>query len=233
MADEKVLLVEDEEALRLFLGDSLRNEGYVVEYASDGNEGFVKATTLPIDLIILDVMLPGKDGFVVCESLRAAGYTTPVLMLTARSQIKDTVQGLKIGADDYVTKPFDMGELMARVGALLRRVPLKPKALVYEFGDVRVDMLGTEVTRNGRQVPLSAREFQLLRFLIEHRGETISRDVLLKEVWGYHAKIYTRTVDMRIANLRQHLEDDPKQPTFILTVQGLGYKFKADEADSA
>jgi len=233
MSDEKVLLVEDEEALRLFIGDSLRNEGFAVEYAADGNEGLAKARSLPVDLIILDVMLPGKDGFEVCESIRASGQTTPILMLTALSQIKDTVQGLKIGADDYVTKPFDMGELMARVGALLRRAPIKPKAQVLEFGDVRVDMLGTEVTRNGRLVPLSAREFQLLRFLIEHRGETISRDVLLREVWGYSAKIYTRTVDMRIANLRQQLEEDPKQPKFILTVQGLGYKFRADESESA
>jgi len=233
MSDEKVLLVEDEEALRLFIGDSLRNEGFAVEYAADGNEGLAKAKSLPVDLIILDVMLPGKDGFEVCESIRASGQTTPILMLTARSQIKDTVQGLKIGADDYVTKPFDMGELMARVGALLRRAPIKPKAQVLEFGDVRVDMLGTKVTRNGRLVPLSAREFQLLRFLIEHRGETISRDVLLREVWGYSAKIYTRTVDMRIANLRQQLEDDPRQPKFILTVQGLGYKFRADESESA
>ena len=233
MSDEKVLLVEDEEALRLFIGDSLRNEGFAVEYAADGNEGLAKARSLPVDLIILDVMLPGKDGFEVCESIRASGQTTPILMLTARSQIKDTVQGLKIGADDYVTKPFDMGELMARVGALLRRAPIKHKAQVLEFGDVRVDMLGTEVTRNGRLVPLSAREFQLLRFLIEHRGETISRDVLLREVWGYSAKIYTRTVDMRIANLRQQLEEDPKQPKYILTVQGLGYKFRADESESA
>ena len=233
MPDEKVLLVEDEEAIRLFIGDSLRNEGYSVDYASDGNEGLTKATSLPVDVIILDVMLPGKDGFEVCESIRAAGHTTPILMLTARSQIKDTVQGLRIGADDYLTKPFDMSELMARVNALLRRAPIKPKAQIFEFGSVRVDMLGTEVTRNGHPISLSAREFQLLCFLIEHRGETLSRDVLLKDVWGYGAKIYTRTVDMRIANLRQHLEDDPKQPKFILTVQGLGYKFKADDTEPA
>lgn len=232
MPDETVLLVEDEEALRLFIGDSLKNEGYSVDYAVDGNQGLTKATTARVDLIILDVMLPGKDGFEVCASIRAAGLATPILMLTARSRIEDTVQGLKIGADDYLTKPFDMGELMARVGALLRRAPLKPsRAHVYEFGSVRVDLLGTEVTRDGMAVPLSAREFQLLRFLIEHRGETLSRDVLLKDVWGYGAKIYTRTVDMRIANLRQHLEDDPKQPKFILTVQGFGYKFRADDHD--
>src|SRR5580704_9034348 len=227
----RVLLVEDEEALRLFVGDSLRSEGYAVEYACDGQEGLEKATSLPVDLIILDIMLPRKNGFEVCQAIRAAGRSAPILMLTARSQIEDTVKGLKIGADDYVTKPFNMGELMARVGALLRRAPATdaaPQLSTYEFGSICVDLLGTEVTRNGKVVNLSAREFQLLRFLIEHRGETLSRDVLLRDVWGYGAKIYTRTVDMRIANLRQQLEDDPKQPKFILTVQGLGYKFKPE-----
>jgi two-component system alkaline phosphatase synthesis response regulator PhoP len=228
--NSRVLLVEDEEALRLFVGDSLRNEGYAVEYARDGHEGIEKATNLPIDLIILDIMLPRKNGFEVCQAIRAAGHGAPILMLTARSQIEDTVKGLKIGADDYVTKPFNMGELMARVGALLRRASANGavQPSVYEFGSIRVDLRGTEVTRGGKVVSLSAREFELLRFLIEHRGETVSRDVLLRDVWGYGAKIHTRTVDVRIANLRQQLEDDPKQPRFILTVQGLGYKFRPE-----
>jgi two-component system alkaline phosphatase synthesis response regulator PhoP len=234
--NNRVLLVEDEEALRLFVGDSLRNEGYDVEYACDGSEGLEKATrTLsptspPVDLIILDLMLPRKDGFEVCRAIRAAGRATPILMLTARARIEDTVSGLKIGADDYVTKPFNMGELMARVAALLRRASANggPQPSIYEFGSIRVDLRGTEVTRYGKIVDLSAREFQLLRFLIEHRGETLSRDVLLRDVWGYGAKIHTRTVDMRIANLRQQLEDDPKEPAFILTVQGLGYKFRSE-----
>ncbi len=226
-----VLLVEDEEALRVFLGDSLRTEGYAVEYASDGPEGLEKALRLPVDLVVLDVMLPGKSGFEVCQAIRRAGKSLPILMLTARNQIQDTVTGLKIGADDYVTKPFDMAELKARIGALLRRaldggaVP----AAVYEFGSIRVNLRGTEVTRNGKVVDLSAREFQLLQFLIEHRGETLSRDTLLREVWGYGAKIYTRTVDVRIASLRQQLEDDPKDPRYILTVQGFGYKFRPED----
>lgn len=238
-ANGRVLLVEDEEALRLFLGDSLRKEGYDVEYACDGREGLEKATrpvtpaSPAIDLIILDIMLPVKDGFEVCRAIRATGRPTPILMLTARGQVEDTVTGLKIGADDYVSKPFDMGELMARVAALRRRASanttLQPN--VYEFGSIRVDMRGTEVTRRGKTVDLSAREFQLLRFLIEHRGETLSRDVLLRDVWGYGAKIHTRTVDMRIANLRQQLEDDPKEPEYILTVQGLGYKFRAERPE--
>jgi DNA-binding response OmpR family regulator len=228
-------LVEDEEALRLFISDSLRNAGYEVEHASDGREGLQRATSPvsssspPLDLIILDIMLPHQDGFEVCRAIRTAGHATPILMLTALGSSKDKVNGLKIGADDYVTKPFNMGELMARVAALLRRASVKEAPLsIYEFGSVRVDMRGTEVTRKGSVVDLSAREFQLLRFLIEHRGETLSRDVLLRDVWGYEGKIQTRTVDMRIANLRQQLEDDPKEPEFILTVQGLGYKFRPE-----
>jgi two-component system alkaline phosphatase synthesis response regulator PhoP len=231
---KRVLLVEDEEALRLFLGDCLRNEGYDVDQAADGSDGIEKATQLPLDLIILDIMLPGTDGFEICRAVRGAGRSTPILMLTARTQTEDTVKGLRIGADDYVTKPFQMQELMARIAALLRRAAggAKTQAGVFEFGSIRVDLRGTEVTRNGHAVGLSAREFQLLRFLIEHRGETLSRDVLLRDVWGYGAKILTRTVDMRIANLRQQLEEDPKDPEFILTVQGLGYKFRADPEPS-
>jgi two-component system alkaline phosphatase synthesis response regulator PhoP len=223
-----VLFVEDEEALRMTVGDRLRKEGYAVESAADGEEGFVKATQLPFDLIILDVMLPKKSGFDVCREIREAGLITPILMLTARGQTSDKVNGLKIGADDYVTKPFNMQELMARVEALLRRAPIRPaaQAAVSEFGSIHVDLMGTEATRDGKTVNLSAREFQLLRYFIEHRGATLSRDELLKQVWGYSADMYTRTVDVHVASLRQKLEDDPKQPQFILTVQGLGYKFK-------
>lgn len=230
MGGQTILFVEDEEALRLFVGDSLRREGYAVEYAVDGPEGLRKATEHPVDLVLLDVMLPGKDGFEVCRAIRAHGRNTPILMLTARGQADDAVRGLKLGADDYVSKPFNMGELMARVAALLRRVPSKEPS-VFESGSIRVDFAGTEVTKDGNRVNLSAREFQLLRFLIQRRGETLSRETLLKEVWGYSADMYTRTVDMRIANLRQRLEDDPKQPHYILTVQGLGYKFRGDEPE--
>jgi two-component system alkaline phosphatase synthesis response regulator PhoP len=223
-----VLFVEDEEALRMTVGDRLRNEGYEVECAADGDEGFEKATQIPFDLIILDVMLPRKSGFVVCRDIRQAGLITPILMLTARGQTSDKVNGLKIGADDYVTKPFNMRELVARVEALLRRAPSRPvvQTGVVEFGSIHVDLVGTEATRDGKIVNLSAREFQLLRYFIEHRGATLSRDELLKQVWGYSADMYTRTVDVHVASLRQKLEDDAKQPKFILTVQGLGYKFK-------
>src|ERR1035437_5469121 len=224
-----VLLVEDEEALRMTVGDRLRNEGYAVDYAANGDEGLEKATLLPFDLIILDVMLPRRSGLVVCREIRQAGLITPILMLTARSQTADKVNGLKIGADDYVTKPFNMRELVARIEALLRRAPIRPTAQAgaFEFGSIHVDLVGTEATRDGKSVNLSAREFQLLRYFIEHRGATLSRDDLLKQVWGYSADMYTRTVDVHVASLRQKLENDPKQPQFILTVQGLGYKFKS------
>jgi DNA-binding response OmpR family regulator len=224
-----VLFVEDEEALRMTVGDRLRNEGYTVEYAANGDEGFEKASHLPFDLIILDVMLPNRSGFVVCKDIREAGLITPILMLTARGQTSDKVNGLKIGADDYVTKPFNMQELVARIEALLRRAPIRPAAQsgVFDFGSLHVDLVGTEATKDNKTVNLSAREFQLLRYFIERRGATLSRDELLKQVWGYSADMYTRTVDVHIASLRQKLEDDPKQPRLILTVQGLGYKFKA------
>jgi two-component system alkaline phosphatase synthesis response regulator PhoP len=225
---DNILLVEDEEALRMTIGDRLRNSGYVVEYATNGDEAFEKAIVLPLDLIILDIMLPGRDGFTVCREIRHAGLITPILMLTARGQTADKVVGLTIGADDYVTKPFDMSELMARVEALLRRTPGKPAPHVgpYQLGPIFIDILGTEATKDGKRINLSAREFQLLRYFIEHSSATLSRRELLREVWGYSADTFTRTVDVHVASLRQKIETDPKQPKFILTVQGLGYKFK-------
>ena len=221
-----ILLVEDEEALRMTLGDRLRSEGYTVDYAVDGDEGFDKATRLPFDLIILDVMLPRKSGFDVCRDIRQAGLITPILMLTARGQTLDKVLGLKLGADDYLTKPFEMIELTARIEALLRRAPTKASdhQQVYHVGPLQVDVRGTTVTREGKPVRLSAREFQLLRYLVEHQGATLSRDRILKDVWGYSEDTFTRTVDVHVASLRQKLEKDPKQPELILTIQGLGYK---------
>src|SRR3954468_5054787 len=224
-----ILLIEDEEALRMTLGDRLRSEGYGVDVAGDGDVAFKKASALPFDLILLDVMLPGKSGLTVCQEIRKAGLITPILMLTALAQTADKVAGLKIGADDYVTKPFHMQELMARVEALLRRAPNRPTATgdLYQFGSVRVDLRGTEATRDGNPVALSAREFQLLRYFVERPGATLSREELLEQVWGYSGKMFTRTVDVHVAGLRQKLEPEPKQPRFFLTVQGLGYKFKA------
>lgn len=227
---ENILLVEDEEGLRITLSDRLQSEGYVITVASTGEEGFALATQSPFDLLILDVMLPGKNGFDVCRDIRQAGLATPILMLTARGQTVDKVIGLKLGADDYVSKPFEMIELLARIEALLRRAAVTrvpPAPGVLQFGSIRIDLRGTEVQKDNKVVNLSAREFQLLRYFIENRGKTISRDELLKEVWGYNVSTFTRTVDVHVASLRQKLEADPKKPALISTVAGLGYKFSA------
>jgi two-component system alkaline phosphatase synthesis response regulator PhoP len=178
-------------------------------------------------LIILDVMLPRRNGFDLCRDLRQRAILTPIIMLTARGQVVDKVVGLKLGADDYLTKPFEMIELLARIEALLRRAPAAPtrEPETYQFGPVRIDFRRAEVALDGEAVGLSAREFQLLRYFIEHRGSTLSRDELLNEVWGYNAMPSTRTVDVHVAWLRQKLEPNPRHPRFILTVHGLGYKF--------
>jgi two-component system alkaline phosphatase synthesis response regulator PhoP len=224
-----ILLVEDEPGLVLTLSDRLRSEGYTVDALSDGTDAVERATQDHFGLIILDVMLPGKGGFEVCQELRQRGFSTPILMLTARSQMADKVKGLKIGADDYLTKPFEMAELLARVEALLRRGSRASSdgPDFYEFGPLRIDMQRSEVFRDGVPAALSTKEFQLLRYLVEHRGKTLSRDELLKDVWGYASAPSTRTVDVHVAWLRQKLENDPKQPKFILTVHGQGYKFAA------
>ena len=226
---ERILLIEDEQDLRMTLTDRLRSESYEIECAEDGESGLRRATETAYDLIILDIMLPKKNGFDVCRDLRQAGLITPVLMLTARGQTVDKVIGLKLGADDYLTKPFEVIELLARIEAILRRAPIRPinHKDVYSVGPFRVDVRGTEVTCDGEPVRLSAREFQLFRYFLEHRGTTLSRDEILKEVWGYNVKTFTRTVDVHVASLRQKLGDDPKEPRFILTVTRLGYKFVA------
>ncbi|HWC18511.1 MAG TPA: response regulator transcription factor [Terriglobales bacterium] len=227
--NERILIVEDEEALRMTLMDRLSSEGYEVEFASDGKQGLDKATQNAYDLVLLDVMLPRKNGFDVCRDIRAGGMAVPILMLTARGQSVDKVVGLKIGADDYLTKPFDTIELLARIEALLRRARTysNTRQPVQRIGALAIDLPGTTVVRNGKQVPLSAREFQLLRYLLEHRGVTMSRGDILKDVWGYSSETFTRTVDVHIASLRQKIESDPKQPELILTVPGLGYKLSA------
>jgi two-component system alkaline phosphatase synthesis response regulator PhoP len=224
--NENILLVEDEQALRMTLSDRLQSEGYVVDFSPDGEQGFEKATSLPFDLIILDIMLPRRSGLDVCRDIRLAGLATPILLLTARGQIVDKVAGLKLGADDYVTKPFDTLELMARIEALLRRAPTRIGQGILHFGSIRVDIRGTQVTREGKPVYLSAREFQLLRYFAEHNGITLSRDEILREVWGYEAGTFTRTVDVHVAGLRQKLEKAPKKPEMIITVPGIGYKFQ-------
>ena len=227
--NERILLVEDEEDLRMTLCDRLKAEGYSAEAAADGETGLHKAVQNAYDLIILDVMLPKKNGFDVCRDVRNAGIATPIIMLTARGQLVDKILGLKIGADDYLTKPFEILELLARVEAHIRRgsTPSTKEADVLQFGPIRIDLKGTTVFRNGKVVPLSAREFRLLRYFAQNPGTTLSREVLLKQVWGYSEDTFTRTVDVHVGSLRQKLEIDPKQPALILTVPGLGYKFVA------
>jgi two-component system alkaline phosphatase synthesis response regulator PhoP len=223
----RILIIEDEPGLRLTLSDRLRSEGYRVDTAGDGEEGFMRARGEPFDLILLDVMLPKRSGFDVCRDLRREGCETPVLMLTARGEVADRIVGLKLGADDYLVKPFEMAELLARVEARLRRRPPEPSSTdeTYVFDDIRVDFRRAEVTRAGAPVELSAKEYQLLKYFIEHRGAALSRHVLLDEVWGYNAMPSTRTVDVHVAWLRRKLEPHPARPRHILTLHGLGYKF--------
>jgi two-component system alkaline phosphatase synthesis response regulator PhoP len=222
----RLLLVEDEPGLVMTLTDRLAAEGYEVVSAVDGETGFRRASTENYDLVLLDGMLPGRDGFDVCRSLRQRNIMTPILMLTARGQVVDRVVGLKLGADDYLVKPFEMAELLARIEALLRRVPSSPiPAVIYQFGVVQVDFRKAEVSRGGQLLEVSAREFKLLKYFIEHRGATLTRDELLNEVWGYNAMPSTRTVDVHVAWLRQKLEANPRRPEFIHTIHGMGYKF--------
>ncbi len=222
----RLLLVEDEPGLRLTLTDRLSLEGYAIDTSADGESGLERASAEPFDLILLDVMLPRLNGFDLLTELRRRGIQTPVIMLTARGQIVDKVVGLKLGADDYVTKPFEMMELLARIEAKLRRAPLAPHPSDgYQFGDIRVDFRRAEVTKAGAPLDLSAREFQLLRYFIEHRGATLTREELLNEVWGYNAMPSTRTVDVHVAWLRQKIEPNARHPQFVLTVHGMGYKF--------
>ena len=228
----RILLIEDEPGLVFTLSDLLAAEDYVVESAMDGITGLAKATTGDFDLILLDVMLPGKSGFDVCRELRQQGSQTAILMLTARTQVLDRVVGLKIGADDYLAKPFDPSELLARVGALLRRVtrgrttgdPHEP-TVRFQFGNVIADFDKAEVTKDGAPISLAGKELQLLRYLVDHRGKVVSREDLLQHVWAYQASVSSRTVDVHVAWLRQKLEANPQRPRHILTVRGSGYRF--------
>ena len=226
----RVLLVEDEPGLVMTLTDRLMAEGYEVESATDAPSGLEMAASGSFDAILLDVMLPGGNGMDVCRTLRQRGLLTPILMLTAKGQVVDKVVGLKRGADDYLVKPFEMAELLARIEALIRRsanatASAAPTGENYRFGEIAVDFRKAEVTKAGEILDLSAREFKLLKYFFEHRGAALTRDELLNEVWGYNAMPSTRTVDVHVAWLRQKLEDNPRHPQYILTVHGLGYKF--------
>jgi two-component system alkaline phosphatase synthesis response regulator PhoP len=219
--------VEDEPGLRRTLKDLLVSSGYTVETSENGVDAQERAEREPFDLIVLDVMLPSRSGFDVAKNLRKAGYQTPVLMLTARTELHNKVQGFKSGADDYLTKPFEAQELLVRIEALLRRTQAGARKRItnWEFRDISVDFSTARITKKGESIPLSERECRLLQHLIESRGEVVTRDELLEEVWGYEAAPMTRTVDVHISWLRQKLEDDPANPRFIVTVHGQGYRF--------
>ena len=222
----KVLIVEDDQAMAVALRDGFTYEGYAVQVARDGATGLRMATEKGHDLVILDVMLPRMSGLDVCRQLRSAGNGTPIIMLTARGQEIDKVLGLKTGADDYVTKPFSFLELMARVEAVLRRASKATETVESaQFGDVEVNFKSFEASKGGRALDLSPREFKMLKYFVEHRGEVVTRDQLLDHVWGYEGLPLTRTVDMHIAKLRQKIEDTPSDPRHIITVHRVGYKF--------
>ena len=228
----RILLVEDEPGVVLVVADLLRAEGHKVESTGNGTVGLKRATEEPFDLLILDVMLPGLDGFQICHGVRERGYDGGILMLTAKGQIPDRVQGLKTGADDYLVKPFDPDELLARVDALLRRVhkeDLTP-VMKYAFGNVTVDFSRMEFLKGGKAVNLTGKETDLLRLLINRRGQVMSREQILKHVWPEQQYITERTVDVHIAWLRQKLEDNLELPKYIVTVRGEGYRFSKGAA---
>jgi two-component system alkaline phosphatase synthesis response regulator PhoP len=225
-AAARILLVDDEPGLRRTLSDRLRKEGYAVDAAVNGDTALDLARKGHYDIVILDLNLPAKDGLQVCQELRRDGQNVAVLMLTARDSIADKITGLKSGADDYMTKPFESAELLARLEALLRRIRGDAGGDELAFGDVVVRTRAGQVLRDGRPVRLSAQEFKLLVHLVRHPGVVLSRDELLDAVWGYQATPETRTVDVHVSWLRQKLEPDPPNPKYIVTVYGLGYRFE-------
>ena len=220
----RILIVDDEPQMVRGLEDNLRFEGYQTLSARDGREALALAAAESPDLILLDVMMPGMSGWEVCRALRAKGLAMPIIMLTARGEEADRVHGLELGADDYVAKPFGLRELLARIRAVLRRPGARQTAEEHAFGDVRVHTRARLAFKAGREVKLTRKEFDLLRYLVEFRGEVITRERLLDEVWGYDHFPTTRTVDTHILRLRQKFEDDPERPRHIVTVHGQGYR---------
>jgi len=223
----RILLIEDEPGLVLTVSDLLSTEGYEVESAADGESGLSKAIAGKFDLVMLDIMLPRKTGFDVCRELRQKGIDVAILMLTAKTQVVDRVVGLKLGADDYLTKPFDPAELLARVEALLRRVQKENRIPVqsFQFGDIEIDFERALLMKAGNPVTLASKELQLLRYLVDNRGRVVPREELLQNVWEYSSDVSSRTIDVHVAWLRQKLEDNPQNPKHIHTIRGKGYRF--------
>ena len=224
---KRILVIEDEPQMQLGLRDNLELEGYEVQVAGDGDEGLNKAASFNPDLVILDIMLPKKNGFDVCRELRARANPTPIVMLTARSAETDKVLGLELGADDYVTKPFSITELLARVRAVLRRAGSQKSTAAdsARIGDIDVDFKLHQARRGKTRIEFTAREFELLRYFVQHTGQVVTREQILNEVWGYEEFPTTRTIDNFVAKLRQKIERAPHAPEHILTIHGSGYKF--------
>ena len=223
----RILLIEDEPGLVVTLTDLLRSEDFEVSAESNGESGLQRALTEAFDVIILDVMLPKKDGYQVCRELRERGVDAAILMLTAKTQVMDRVAGLRLGADDYLAKPFDPAELLARLDALLRRAKkgIHSTVRTFRFGDISVNFENGDVTKSGVAISLAGKELQLLRYLIEQRGVVVPREELLQNVWEYQSEVSSRTIDVHIAWLRQKLEDEPQNPKYIHTIRGKGYRF--------
>jgi len=224
---KRILIVEDEPSIAMVLEDDMRREGYQTEVASDGDSAIRRATGHPFDLILLDIMLPGKDGFEVCREVRRAGVQTPIILLTARTQEAEKVMGLELGADDYVTKPYSARELRARVKAHLRRTAA-PIPEVYRFGDAEVDFARCELRRNGKHVDLSALEYKLLTAFVRNSGRVLTRAQLLDQVWGQGTHVTDRVVDNQVTNLRKKIEPEPEKPRYLVALRGLGYRFDAE-----
>ena len=226
----KILIIEDEEIIRMALVDDFKHEGYLVDYATNGNEGFKRGMDTSVDLIILDIMLPEMNGFEVCKKLRMSGVKTPIIILTAKGQEIDRVVGLELGADDYVTKPFSPRELQARVRAIFRRTEKIIEDVdkgIFEFKHLKVDFLQFECYNNGKLISLTKHEFDLLKYLIKNRGRVIKRDELLDEVWGDDVIVSSRTIDTHMANLRRKIEEDSSNPKIIKSIRGVGYKISS------
>jgi len=226
----KILVVEDEESIRMALEDDLTFEGYDVSSAEDGEQCLILLKENNYDLIILDIMLPKMNGFDVCKELRKANITTPIIMLTAKSQEIDKVLGLELGADDYVTKPFSPRELLARIKAILRRSSRIEQGIdIFHFGEIELNFKTYQAKKAGEPIYLTALEYSLLQVFIKHKNEVLNRDRILDEVWGTDVYVTNRTVDTHVANLRRKLEDDPSNPKYFLGVRGVGYRFTIDD----
>ena len=233
---KRILVIEDEPSLSMAIRDELEFEGFEASVVEDGVVGLNRIVNDAPDLVVLDLMLPGRSGFEICREVRKQGLNTPIIMLTARAQEVDKIRGLELGADDYVVKPFSLAELVARIRAVLRRVEMQDHACeesqVLHVGELRLDVRKREVFKGGSQIELTHKEFQLLEFLLRHAGEVISRDEFLSRVWGEEIYVTPRNVDTHMASLRRKIEDDADHPRYILSVRGAGYKLNEDPAGS-